>query len=399
MGRRELPDHAPHRGVGRVLVLIAPVAIGVLPPFLTGALAVLIRAELGLGPAALGAVVTWFFGASASVSGLMGRLIEQRGVRTGLTVGAAASAAGLLIASVAGSVPMLLAAMTLAGVGNALIQPSVNAELARSIRASRQGLAFGVKQAAIPTATLLAGLAVPTVAVLVGWRGTYRVAAVLAVVVLVAGSRVVTGAVRTRPSATRAALGDRGALRVAALAGALGAMSATSLGVFLLDTAVGGGIEPGRAGLLVAVVSAVGLLTRVGLGWQADAFPARSRYGTIGGLLLTAVPGYLLLAGGAGPVLLIGALLAYAAGWSWPGLFHLAVVRQSPEAPAAATGVVQIGVSLGAGAGPLLLGLLAEHGGYRLAWQAAAVLSAAAAAGMLLTRARLRRTGVAVAGT
>lgn len=391
------PPH--HRGAGRVLVLIAPVAIGVLPPFLTGALAVLIRAELGLGPAALGAVVTWFFLSTASVSGLMGRLIEQRGVRAGLMVGAAASAAGLLVASLAGSIPMLLVAMTLSGVGNALIQPSVNAELARSIRTSRQGLAFGVKQAAIPTATLLAGLAVPSVAALVGWRGTYRVAAVLAVVVLLAASQVVTGSVRVRRAQARAALGDRGALRVAALAGALGAMSATSLGVFLLDTAVEGGIGPGRAGLLVALVSAVGLLTRIGLGWQADAFPARSRYGTIAGMLAAAVPGYLLLAGGAGWVLLLGALLAYAAGWSWPGLFHLAVVRQSPEAPAAATGVVQIGVSLGAGAGPLLLGVLAEHGGYPLAWRSAAVLSAAAATGMVLTRARLRRTGVAAAGT
>ena len=49
---------------------------------------------------------------------------------------------------------------------------------------SRLGLSFGIKQAAIPIATLLAGVAVPTVALTVGWRWAYLIGAGLALLAL-----------------------------------------------------------------------------------------------------------------------------------------------------------------------------------------------------------------------
>src|SRR5205823_1137887 len=64
-----------------------------------------------------------------------------------------------------------------------------NLTLARSVPAHRLGLSFGVKQAAIPLATLLAGAAVPAVALTVGWRWAYVIAAGLAVLALVGAPR------------------------------------------------------------------------------------------------------------------------------------------------------------------------------------------------------------------
>jgi predicted MFS family arabinose efflux permease len=59
---------------------------------------------------------------------------------------------------------------------------------------------------------------------------------------------------------------------------------------------------------------------------------------------------------------------AFAFGWAWPGLFNLSVVRNNPSAPAAATGISQVGVFIGAALGPALGGLIIDNGSYRLLW-------------------------------
>ena len=80
------------------------------------------------------------------------------------------------------------------------------------------------------------------------------------------------------------------------------------------------------------------------------------------------------------------------------GLFNLAVVRMNPAAPAAATGITQTGVYVGALAGPVLFGVLVEAHGYPLAWVLAACSSAGAAGGILYGRSRVQAWR-ALAGT
>ena len=45
--------------------------------------------------------------------------------------------------------------------------------------------------------------------------------------------------------------------------------------------------------------------------------------------------------------LLAGTALAFGAGWGWTGLYHLAIVRLRPHAPAAATGAASTALFLG----------------------------------------------------
>ncbi|MST35344.1 MFS transporter, partial [Acidimicrobiaceae bacterium USS-CC1] len=82
-----------------------------------------------------------------------------------------------------GSLTALLGFLVAGGLANGAMQPAVNLLLARTVDDRRQGLAFGVKQAAIPTSTLLSGLAVPALALTVGWHVAYLVAAGLALLV------------------------------------------------------------------------------------------------------------------------------------------------------------------------------------------------------------------------
>jgi len=83
--------------------------------------------------------------------------------------------------------------------------------------------------------------------------------------------------------------------------------------------------------------------------------------------------------------------LAFGAGWSWPGLFNLSVVRAYPRRPGAATGATQTGTYLGAGGGPLLIGWVADGQPWPVAWLATSALAAAAALAVLAGREALRR--------
>ena len=83
------------------------------------------------------------------------------------------------------------------------------------------------------------------------------------------------------------------------------------------------------------------------------------------------------------------ALLAFGSGWSWPGVFNLAVVNSYPSTPAAATGVTQTGSYTGGALGPLAMGAMVQQWGYPWAWLVVAFLALASGAVMLVGRALL----------
>jgi MFS family permease len=101
--------------------------------------------------------------------------------------------------------------------------------------------------------------------------------------------------------------------------------------------------------------------------------------------------GFVLLASGVVPLLVIGVVLAFAAGWGWPGLFNFAVVKTNPRAPAAATGITQTGASGGAAVGPLVFGLVAEAASYEAAWLVSGAFALSALTAILVGRRMLLR--------
>ncbi len=410
---------------------IAAATAAVLPVFLAGAMAVQVRHALHLGATDIGIAVAAFFGTSALCSVSFGAVAERIGPLAVMRMATALALASMLvIAGFARSLPSLAAGLAIGGLANGAMQPAVNLFLSRTVRSRRQGLAFGVKQAGIPTATLLSGLAVPALALTVGWEAGFVAGAALVTavgVVLVRTGRTHPGSGppdRGRPAATTPAtatvpaagtpgagtpdarstvpaatnMSDRAAsppprvdrLPLAVLAVGMGAAvaAATSMGSFVVASAVAHGVRPALAGLLSALGSAVGLAARVGFGWNAD----RRRYsGTrpglrdltmVAALVTTGILGYLALASGRPALLVPGVLVAYGAGWGFNGLFNLAVVRSHPHAPARATGITQVGTYLGGMSGPLAFGFLVDHSGYDAAWLMCAALGAIGAVTM-----------------
>ncbi|NMI00384.1 MFS transporter [Pseudonocardia acidicola] len=362
---------------------VATTTATVLPIFLTGALAVQISAELGFDPAGLGLVVALYFGVSALASLPVGWLVERFGSGpTSRLAVLGAAAVMTVLAAAARSYPALVAILLCSAWCNVMGQLSSNLTLARSVPAHRLGLSFGVKQAAIPLATLLSGVAVPVVALTVGWRWAYVIGAGLAVSALLLSPRHVAAHERNR-----AAPGERAtaALSVIGLASGLAAATATALGIFLVASAVDRGIDPGLAGLVLTLGSIVGLSMRLLHGWLAD----RRNGGhvtVVAGSLVLGAGGLVLLATPGTVALVIGTILAFGLGWAWPGLLQFAVVRLNPSAPAAATSIVQVGVYAGGFLGPVGFGFLATHASFPVAWLSGAVTMVIAAAGMIIGR-------------
>jgi MFS family permease len=353
--------------------------LGALPVFLLSAQAVLIREELDFSEPQLGLAVSVFFASAALTSMGAGALVERLGRRTSTVVaGGLAALTGTLVAVGAWSYPVLVAMLGLAGVANAALQMTANVTLARAVPVHRRGLAFGIKQSAVPVAVLIGGLAVPTVGLVVGWRWTFAAAAVAALAVIVAGLRTPRAPATARHSASSTDRPPRGALVVSGLAMVLASASVNALGSFLPAWAFRVGLDPGAAGVLVAVASAFSVLVRIASGAWADRrrgrnLPVVSSYLVVGALGMAVISVDHLGA------LLAGTLIAFGIGWAWPGLFLFAVVRVGRESPATASGTVQAGAFAGGAVGPVLFGVLVGAVDYPAAWRTAAVVLLVAA--------------------
>lgn len=399
-------------GRGAVLAVLVS-TVSALPAFLPGAVAVRLRVEFGWTASELGLALSSFFLTASLMSIPAGRTVERVGALRGMTFGVCLTTGSLLWVASSQSYWAFVVALCLGGVGAAFVQPAANLFLLRTVARAVLGRAFALKQSAIPGATLVAGLAVPALVLTFGWRAPMLLGASLAAIMAIVLLTRRGGSGADRPGEDGASTSPKAApaygppprsgvraeepasisttsssdqtdrmpglaLALTALTGAVGGACATAMGTFLIDSSVEAGIPEGAAGTLLAVASICGVGARLFFGTLADRWPERDQLLTVAGLLIVGAVGYGLLATGMPPLIVLGALIAYVLAWGWPGLFHLVVVTRNPATPAAATGVVQVGIALGAGLGPLLFGLLADTFSYRGAWGAVALFSVVA---------------------
>lgn len=385
---REQTASDPPRSVKPVVALsVAITVVCSFPLFLTGALAVQIRAEMGFSIAALGITSALYRGTGALFAAPLGRLADRIGPSWAMRAAAGMSTvASLGIAMLAHRFIVLCGFLMIAGGANALGQTGANLSLSRAVRTGRQGIAFGLKQSALPIATLVAGVAVPTVALTIGWRWAFGFAAALAVVVgLLApprGDERFTSAVDI-PNRSR----RRRPLVVLALGLMLAMMAAASLSTFTVDAAVSSGVSAGAAGMVLTAGSACAILTRLLAGLLADRRDGGHLRAVVVMVALGSV-GYLLMAVGGPWAMGAGVALAFGLGWGFNGVFWFAVVRLNRATPGRATGFVMPGGMAGGVFGPILFGWIVEVAGYPTAWMAAASW-ALAGAGVLLVGRRL----------
>jgi len=354
----------------------------VLPAFLVASLA----SQIQLGGSAVGLAIAIFHVICAVTSTPAGRLVERIGPRAGMRIAATLTALSCLaIAGLAQSAVAVTALLIVGGLANAFGGPAVAALLRREVAVHRQGLAFGAQQSGGTLGSLLAGLALPLIAIPFGWRWAFLAVAVLAL----AAAAVVP---YVEPAPSNAVRRPRGLTSVHALAAAAALASAAGVGFisFLILYAVHSGMSEGEAGLLLGAVSLAATASRITVGVLADrrgGEPLRP----VAVMLSISIAGYLLLIAGERALIVVAALLAGAFGWAWPGGLTLAVVQRSPNAPAWAVGVLMAGLFTGAILGPLAIGILAEHERFAVAWGTCATCALLAALTVSATRRRQLR--------
>jgi MFS family permease len=376
-------------------VVAAPLVVSiviVLPITLLGALFVEIGPEFGLERAELGLLVAVFLGVSVIVAPAAGIFSERHGASRAIALAAVLAAVACAgIASVAHSGVGLVPWLVTAGFANAIGQPASTIFVAQTIPLSRQGFAFGVKQATAPLGTLLAGIAVPAFGLTVGWRWAFATTAALAVLAALAVPKLARPQRRASSEPGRLGLPRRSTILVLVLAIMLGVGAASALGVFFVDATVAAGFSPAMAGWLQALGSTVGVAARLAAGRVADA-RAAGHFRLVAVMLASGALGYVLLGVGGTWAIVVGTLLAFAMGWGWVGVFFFAIVRLNPESPGAATGLVQTGDFAGSLVGPVVFGVLASGDSYRTAWLVAAGLALLAAAVANTADVRVRAT-------
>lgn len=393
-------DRSPPRSGPRALAAAITVSTsGNLPAFVVGAVAVQLIAALGIDNTRLGLAVGAFFGIAIIASVPAGRLVDRIGWARGTTVVALLSIGSLLgTAIVASSFVGVLLMLLVGGLAFAGTTPAANLAIAQELPVERHGLVFGIKQGAIPLGTTIAGLLVPAVALTVGWRWTFVVAAVFPLVALAVALPGVNhrAPVPPRPvprrrqgRAPRPQQTGLIELRWLAVAGALTAHSIGALNGFAVVTLVASGRSPGSAGMMVAVAGMIAASVRVVSGWLIDRSTGDGFRGVVV-LNLIGAFGYLAMATGTPTLVTIGVLVAFGAGWGWPGLFHYGLVRLFPGRPGYATGVIQTGFATGTAVGPVIFGVIADASGYVAAWLLSTVVTAGSAAMIALTVRRLR---------
>lgn len=354
----------------RILVAVTASAVaGTLPVFLVGALAVQIRDDLDFGPSLQGALASVFFGTVAVAAMPLGRVADRigwwRSIRIcALTIVVTMSA----IAFVARGWALLAGALVVTAAAHSLGMPSGNLAIVRGVSPTRRGLAFGIRQAAIPMSMLLGGLSVPLIAVRFGWRPVFvlGLAVPLAAVVALHG-------LRSTPSAGRSTSADgarpplTGPLVLLLVLSAMGALIVNTSSAFFVTSAVAAGIDDGGAGLLLMLGSAIALAVRVTSGVVIDRSGMRG-YGAIAALLAVGAVGFLLIASGRPAAIIAGTALAFGAGTGWPGLMHYVITAEHPEHAGGVSGLILATGNVGGFLGPLLFGIAAEQIGYGVGW-------------------------------
>jgi predicted MFS family arabinose efflux permease len=369
---------------GVVPAFIATMA-SMLPGFLIAGFAVQIRADIDLSLSGLGILIGVFFGSAAIVSPAMGRFAESAGWANGLRVATVLTAISLSgIGWLATSTLSLAFFYVVGGLGSSLAQIASNLAVARCVDIRKQGLVFGLRHASVPAAAMLAGLAVPSIALTVGWRWGFRGAVLIAAIAAVAIPAREEGYVINPPreqvgGGRRKTATPTRLLVLLAIAVGLGTGGGDTVGAFVVSYAVEQGITEESAGLLLAIGSFCGLAARVVSGWLIDR-RQHADLTAVAAMIAIGMGGVILL-GNSGVVgLVIGAMIAFTSAWGWAGLFTFAIVKDNPGAPAAASGITQVGKYLGAALGPPIFGTIADRVSFTASWwfTAAAMLGAVA---------------------
>lgn len=362
---------APQRGAVSLLLATA-MGVSVLPSFCLTILAGSVIRDLAMSRTELGVVV----GAGSAVAAIstigLGALADRRGGRFAVIVAFVFGVGALGGIAIAPSFPILLAAAVLAGLCLGAATPATNLVVLFALSRGRRGLLTGVKQAGETVAIVLAGALLPSLAILLGWRGAVGAAVAIPLFGILATFALIPVDAQSPPAAAgpsgRAPLShDVWWLTTYTLVmGLSGGAVSTYVALYAQERV---GVSVATSGYVLALMGAVAIAGRIVWGHLAEratAFPMR--FIVLSGL--TAIAAACLWAASIlGPMMLwAGAVMWGLSQLSFAAVTAVAIMAfAGREVAGRASGILLVGFSIGLMCGPILFGVARDaSGGYDL---------------------------------
>jgi MFS family permease len=369
---------------GPLLTAVVYTGTGMLPIFLISTQVLQIEGDIGFGVAELALATTCFFAAAALASNVGGGIVSRLGPSVGIRLGSSMTIVACLVAGLAVVPWMIPVAAVFGGIGNGVIQVGSNVAIFDGVRPGRQGLAYGAKQAAVPTASILAGLALPAIGLLFGWRWVFAGAVALALVLAMSTPELQRGDGATRIEQ------KVGRLSVSmiwlGIAGITGATAGSGLSLFIVPSAVDIGIGEAAAGGVLAICSALVVVLRIGVGWLVDRKRSSGHLEMAAITAVGAVASFVLMTASVPVLYLVSMPVALLGTWGWQGVIFYTLVTTYPEIPAKASGMLLSSNLTGTLIGPLVVGGFAGRGNYPGAWLFVSICAALATVGFVAAR-------------
>jgi MFS family permease len=373
------------------------------PSVLAPAMAV----DLGIPAQSVGWFVSLAY-LAAMISGLSGGGLASRHGSVRLSQWALVASAGGLALLALGQPALLLAAAVVVGVGYGLPNPTGAEILSRHAPTGRRGLFFSIKQTGVPVGVALAGVLLPWLLALVGWRWAALSLGVpmVALGIGIGSTRAMLDGPLSRAAPTgRAGSGIFATIRaglIAPLAEVLAFAPTRRLAIVSLVFAltqvsfltffvsllkIEHGFTLALAAGLLAASQAVSVGARIGWGHVSDRWVDPTRLLGLLGLAMGGGIAMLGLAPAGTPwlLMLLVTLLCAGTAVAWNGVYFADLVRHlPPERVAQATGATQFLTFFGGMCGSALFaGLVGIAGSYSAVYAGLALLPAGTGAVLL----------------
>ncbi|MEU6187675.1 MFS transporter [Nocardia sp. NPDC047038] len=385
-------------------VLTAAMAFSMLQLFVLGALGPRLVPDLGMSTTALGLTTTMGFGTAALLSPLAGSAVDLLGPRRCLIALLLTVTVALGAIAAAPAYGVLLAAVALGGVPQALANPATNKAILAAIPPTYRAGVTGAKQSGVQLGAIAAGLPLTALAASAGWRTAVWTAAGIALLVALWVWRTLPAdPSRQHHGTTSSSIGDEPQPRgndgivywLAVYSLFLGAAMASINTYLALFGERRLGLGAAAAGTLVAVLGVAGIAGRIG--WARVAGNPRAAVVLPAGLAFGSGIAALLLAASAlmTGVVWIAVIAVGIFGMAGNAVSMVLVIQRSaPGRAGRNSALVSAGFFAGFAIGPPLFGTVVPSIGYSNSWLMVAVEFAVAAAVAALWAVREREAHV-----
>ena len=346
--------------------------------YLQGAMSVVSRFvidEFDLTRSQLGIAFTAFSLTGAFASPVMGFLTDRGVVKVMAGLFTVSGIAVVVVAS-APSFAVLLAGAVVGGLALGAGNPVTNRVISERIGAARRGLVVGLKQAGPPLGLLVAGVVLPPLALVVGWRWALAVSAVIPVLGLIATplllGRGTQGATAPATRMSEETAETRSVVWWLTIIGLGVALSVSAVIAFVpLYAQERVGATPTTAGSLAAVMGLAGVVGRIAWGSLAGRFARPSSALLVISVISLGAIVAITLAQAVGLwALWVGVAGVGASMLAWHAVAWLVIIdRVGSGGVGKASGIIQVGNSIGFASGPVLAGAMVDAtGSYPFAW-------------------------------